>query len=124
MARTSQGLYQRMRLRPAQMRTVAERRFADADSLRKTKLNARANGAMYLGGFVIECFLKAKLLEKYKWLQSPPGDLAKRSQDERALHALCYQQHDLAGLLDRLPEVKRRLVPLRVCNHWRRSALP
>lgn len=91
------------------MRTVAERRFADADCLRKTGQNERANGAMYLGGFVIECLLKAKLLEKHKWLQGSPGDLSKRSKPERELYSLCYQKHDLDGLLAHLPHVTQVL---------------
>jgi len=36
------------------LRTVADRRFDDADALRQTGRNARANGAMYLGRFVEE----------------------------------------------------------------------
>jgi hypothetical protein len=33
--------------------------FGDAAALRDTKKNERANGAMYLAGFVVECLLKA-----------------------------------------------------------------
>jgi hypothetical protein len=47
-------IFTRMRLGPAALRTVAERRFDDAMSLKRTGQNARANGAMYLAGFVIE----------------------------------------------------------------------
>jgi len=78
-------IFDKLRLiRPTQLRTVADRRFGDADSLRRTGRNARANGAMYLGGFVIECPLKALLLEKFPWLQSatsPDG----RTKAERHL---------------------------------------
>ena len=125
MTKKDGGIFERQRLRPPQMRTVADRRFADAECLRKTGQNQRANGAMYLGGFVIECLLKAKLLEKHKWLQSAPGDLRKRSEDERALHALCYRQHDLDGLLVRLPNVTQMLARRgllktlqEICGSW------
>ena len=63
-------IFQKVRLRPTQLRTVANRRFGDAEALRETGQNARANGVMYLGGFVIECLLKAQLLERFRWLQS------------------------------------------------------
>jgi len=58
-------IFKRTRLRPPQLRSVADRRFDDAQALRATQLNARANGAIYLGGFVIECPFKAMLLEKF-----------------------------------------------------------
>ncbi len=63
---------------------------------------------MYLGGFVIECLLKAKLLEKFAWLQSarsPEG----RSKGDRHLWSLCYRSHDLDAILAKLPEVERRV---------------
>lgn len=101
-------IFQKVRLRPTQLRTVADRRFDDADALRQTGRNPRANGAMYLGGFVIECLLKAKLLERFAWLQnagSPEG----REKDERHLWSLCYRSHDLDEILARLPEIQARL---------------
>lgn len=63
---------------------------------------------MYLGGFVIELLLKAKLIEKHPWLQSAATS-AGRSQPERELWALCYRSHDLEELLVRLPEVRQQL---------------
>jgi len=81
---------------------VADRRFDDAQYLRRSKKNKYANGAMYLGGLVLDILLKAKLLEEHPWLQNPPGDLARRPASERRLHALCYREHDLIGILDRL----------------------
>jgi len=103
------NIFKKMRLTPGQLRTVAERRFDDAEILRRTGKNARANGAMYLAGFVIECLLKAKLLEKYQWLQiaGNPGALPKA---DRRLHDLCYRMHDLAAILDSLPDVKKHLM--------------
>jgi hypothetical protein len=101
-------IFKKVRLRPTQLRTVAERRFDDAETLRKSGQNARANGAMYLGGFVIECLLKAKLLERFPWLQSA-GTAAGRSKTDQHLWSLCYRSHDLDEILDKIPEVVDRL---------------
>jgi len=63
---------------------------------------------MYLGGFVIECLLKAKLLEHNKWLGNaaiPPD----RSHNELRLWSLCYRLHGLQEILDNLPSVYGRL---------------
>ena len=88
------NIFQKVRLHPTQLRTVADRRFADADVLRKTGKNTRANGSMYLGGFVIECLLKAMLLERYPWLQTA-GSPQVRGKDDQYLWSLCYRSHDL-----------------------------
>jgi hypothetical protein len=74
-------IFKKIRLTPTQLRTVAERRFADAEALRDTKANARANGTMYLAGFVVECLLKAKLLERYRWLQSASSPTGKTKSE-------------------------------------------
>lgn len=101
-------IFEKVRLRPTQLRTVAQRRLGDAEALRKTQQNARANGAIYLGGFVIECLLKAKLLERFTWLQSS-GSPDKRSKDDRYLWSLCYRSHELDEILARLPEITMKL---------------
>lgn len=98
-------IFKKVRLRPMQLRTVADRRFDDADALRQTGRNARANGSMYLAGFVIECLLKAKLLERFAWLQNA-GTPAGRSKDDQYLWSLCYRSHDLDEILSKLPEVQ------------------
>src|SRR4051794_15730346 len=115
------------RLKPSQLRTVAERRYADAECLLRARNNERLNGAMYLGGFVLECLLKARLLETYPWLQSRPPD--NRSY-ERTLWSLCYRSHDLDEIparlpgvtrdwLDRYPDGRERLLILqRLCSEW------
>jgi hypothetical protein len=125
------SIFDRVRLRPSQLRTVAERRYADAECLRKTGDNERANGAMYLGGFVIECLLKARLLDEHPWLQAPLGP--NPSPEEQRLWSLCYRSHDLDEMLTYLPglidELARRdrnegrrpsLVESlrRLCNQW------
>jgi hypothetical protein len=87
---------------------VADRRYADAVALRDTEVNERANGAMYLGGFVVECLLKAAMLEEHPWLQngSPPSG---RSKAEQRIWSLCYRAHDLDEILNHLPRLQRRL---------------
>ncbi|MBN1344080.1 MAG: hypothetical protein JXQ73_15450 [Phycisphaerae bacterium] len=102
------SIFAKIRLRPTQLRTVADRRFDDADALRRTRKNARANGAMYLGGFAVECLLKAKLLEKFAWLQST-GSSEGLSRDDRRLWSLCYRSHELDAILAKLPEVRDRV---------------
>jgi hypothetical protein len=102
------SIFQKERLRPSQLRTVADRRFGDADALRRTGRNARANGAMYLGGFVIECLLKAKLLEKRGWLQAARSSEG-LSKNDVHLWSLCYRSHDLDAILAKLPEIDERL---------------
>lgn len=102
------SIFRKRQLNPSQLRTVAERRFGDADALRQTGKNARANGAMYLGGFVVELLLKAKLLERFPWLQNASSNPNRSPRDQR-LWRLCYQSHHLDEILDLLPEVLAKL---------------
>ena len=89
-------------LKPSAMATVAERRFDDAQALCNTGENARANGAAYLAGFVIEILLKARLVAKY------PPIANKRPHDvtdaERGMWNLIWRRHDLEGMLEALKE--------------------
>jgi hypothetical protein len=101
------SIFDRVRLNSRQLRTVAERRYADAECLRKTGDNERANGAMYLAGFVLECLLKARLLEEHPWLQAPLGP--NPSPEEQRMWSLCYRSHDLEEILDHLPGLTREL---------------
>ncbi len=94
--------------RPTALRTVADWRYGDALCLKDTGERERANGAIYLGGFAIECLLKAALVEKYAWLQSKV-DPAKLDKDDHRTWSLCFRSHDLAEILDRLPELKNKL---------------
>ena len=105
------SIFDKAKLRPAQLRTIADRRFGDATYLRGSNHNERANGAMYLAGFTIECLLKAALLERFPWLQSA-GHPGTRSKDDQHLWSLCYRSHDLEELLDRLPNISNRLEDL------------
>ena len=121
------SIFDKAKLTQRQLRTVADRRFADAEALRKTNRNRHANGAMYLGGFVIECLLKAKLLEKYTWLRTvraPDG----RPRREQRLWSLVYRLHSLDEILGWLPEITQRLVAAgqgrlvqnlkNICSRW------
>jgi hypothetical protein len=103
------SIFDKVKLRPAQLRTVADRRFADALYLRNSNRNERANGVMYLAGFVIECLLKAQLVEKYTWLQSTRSS-ERLSTNDRHLWSLCYRSHDLDEILSHLPELARILI--------------
>jgi hypothetical protein len=85
-------------LRPSTMRTVAERRFGDAEALRKTQDNAPANGVAYLAGFVVELLLKAKLVEKFPAIARRRPHAVK--SDEREIWNLIWRQHDLGRMLE------------------------
>jgi hypothetical protein len=106
-------IFKRDRLSPGQLRTVAERRYDDAECLRKTGENARANGVFYLGGFVIKCLLKAMMLERYPSMQRLPSSEDLSPQDKR-IWSLIYRSHDLKGMLGHLPDV---LVKLERLDH-------
>ncbi len=94
-------------LKPATMRTVAERRYGDAEALRETKINARANGVAYLSGFVIEILLKAFLADKYSSIAAKPqGSL---SDGERKIWFLIWKSHDLEDMLDHVLELEAAL---------------
>ena len=93
--------------KPSAMKAVAERRFDDAEMLRKTNDNARANGAAYLVGFVIEILLKAKLIEKYSSIAKLPQHALK--DDQREIWSLIWRRHDLEGMLSQLAELEAYL---------------
>ena len=87
---------------------MAERRFGDAEHLRKSNENARANGVFYLGGLVIECLLKAALLEEHPELSTPANDDV-LSRSGRHVRDLIYRSHALDQMLDALPDLRERL---------------
>jgi hypothetical protein len=91
-------------LKPTAMRTVAERRFDDAQALAHTNENARANGTAYLAGFVIEILLKAQLVERFKQISSKrPHELL---DSEREVWSLIWRSHDLEAMLNRMPQLE------------------
>ena len=103
------SIFDRVRLTPQQMRTVADRRFEDARYLRQSRQNKHANAVYYFGGVSLECVLKAKLLEAYPELERRPGPGAHASPDHLYRFNLCYRWHDLEALVDALPSVHHRL---------------
>ena len=98
------NIFTKLHLTPGQLRAVAERRFDDAVCLLESGENARATGAMYVGGFVIECLLKALLLERHPNLIGSV-DPAKLSASDRRLFELLYS-HELDEMVLYLPEVE------------------
>jgi hypothetical protein len=94
-------------LKPSAMATVAERRFVDAETLRKTDENARANGVAYLVGFVVEILLKARLVQRFAAIAKKP--LSKVTDDEREVWSLIWRRHDLESMLDQMPELEAAL---------------
>jgi hypothetical protein len=122
-------IFGKRRLTPVQLRAVAEYRFDDAICLLESGDKSRANGAMYMAGFVIECLLKAILLERHPNLQGPL-DPARLSAFDREVYSLLFS-HELDAMLDFLPEVPKKLnalgqterrpiwLPFRtVCEQW------
>ncbi len=113
------AIFSKISLKPNQMRTVADRRFDDAEALRRTKQNKHANGAMYLGGFVLECLLKAKMLEKY-----PDVRANAKTKTDRKRRDLIYRYHDLDGLLGHLDGLKAAMTKQQydilrmLCGQW------
>jgi hypothetical protein len=93
-------IFTKQRLTAGQLRAVAERRFDDAQALCDTGQNARANGAQYLAGIVIEILLKGQLLKLYP---HAAGQASSKVADDRIIWALIWRSHDLADILDRLP---------------------
>lgn len=97
-------IFARRRLTVGQLRTVADRRFGDAEALVATGDNARANGAQYLAGIVIEIRLKAELLRLF------PGIARKRSHEvasgEREIWSLIWRSHDLLEMLNRTANLR------------------
>jgi len=71
--------------------------------------NARANGVFYLAGFVIECLLKARLLEQYPSVAKLAAPEALSASD-RVVWMLINRSHDLDEMLGYMPDLERKLV--------------
>ena len=100
-------IFARTRLTPTQARTVADRRLDDAECLRKTGDNARANGVFYLGGLVVDCLLKAALLERHPEVESPL-EVEHLSAGGRHVRNLIFRSHALDEMLQYLPDLVER----------------
>jgi hypothetical protein len=103
----SRDIFAKQRLTIGQLRAVADRRFGDAVALVETGDNARANGAQYLAGIVIEILLKGQLLKRYPSAASKMVD--DLSPDESEVWKLIWRSHDLGDILDRLPLLRASL---------------
>jgi hypothetical protein len=103
--------HKQLQLRPSAMATVADRRFDDAVALCDTNQNARANGAAYLIGFVIEILLKARLVEKYNIVaRKRSHELNSLTEKEREIWSLIWRRHDLDGMLSNLDDLEAALI--------------
>lgn len=107
MVNRMRDIFHKQRLTPSQLRAVADRRLDDAVYLRQSNRTARANGAIYMGGFAIECLLKALLLERHPNL-GRPTDRARLSISDAEVHELLYS-HELDAMLLFLPEIEKKL---------------
>lgn len=96
--------------KPTQPAAVAERRFGDAEALCKTGENARANGAMYLAGLVIDILLKAQLMRQYPEVaRKRPHEV---TEGERRIWSLIWRSHDLAEMLEQHPSLAAAVAKL------------
>src|SRR5437762_14338031 len=91
-----------------QLVSVAQRRFEDAEALCDTEKNARANGAQYLCGFVVEILLKAQLILGNAAIATKRSHEG-MSADERETWSLIYRSHGLSEMLTRLPNLKKKV---------------
>jgi hypothetical protein len=105
--RPRRSIFDKLRLSPGQLRAAAERRDGDAWCLCNSGSNDRANGAIYLGGFVIECYLKELLLERHSNLEGKV-DPARLSVPDREVFDALWG-HDLDVLLTFLPDVVTKM---------------
>lgn len=123
------GIFAKRRLTPGQLRAVAERRYGDAQCLLDSGKQERANGAIYMAGFVLECLLKALLLERHPGLANPV-DATTLSATDREVLTLLFS-HDLEAMYLLLPEVQRKLLGIKtesgrsawiefaaICEEW------
>jgi hypothetical protein len=94
-------IFAKQRLTVGQLRAVAERRFGDAVALVETDDNARANGAQYLAGIVIEILLKGQLLRLNPQLASLAAEQV--GAGDRKVWGLIWRSHSLIEMLDELP---------------------
>jgi hypothetical protein len=106
----------KIRLTPGQLRAVAELRFGDAQCLVNSAESQRANGAIYIAGFVIECLLKALLLDRYPNLRSPV-DPVKLSPRDREIFDLLYS-HELDVMIGFLPDIKPKFMAVSVWKEF------
>ncbi len=103
----SPKIFAKTRLRAGQWRAVAERRYGDARCLLDSGDAERANGAIYMAGFVVECLLKALRVERHPNLLKPLDSATLSTSDREVFEAL--YRHELDDMLGFLPELERKL---------------
>jgi hypothetical protein len=104
-------------LAPSAMATVADRRFADAEALVATGSNARANGAIYMSGIVLDILLKAQLVRRYPGVAGArPHDLGRLAPEDREVWHLVWRSHEIEQMFDRLPHLEAALTARGVRN--------
>jgi hypothetical protein len=103
----SSSVFQKNRPNAAQLRQAGGWRLGDARALVASGDRARANGAIDMAGFAVECWLKARLLGKFPALNRVPlpDRLGDRERDAERL----LWQHDVPALLDTVPDVQRSI---------------
>jgi hypothetical protein len=92
------AIFAKIRFTPGQFRAVAARRFGDAKCLVDSGNVERANGAICLAGFAIECLLKSTLLIRSPNLQRAV-DPAKLSSSDKKGFAMLHG-HDLDAMVE------------------------
>jgi hypothetical protein len=97
-------IFAKRRLTIGRLRAVADRRYGDAVALVETGDNARANGAQYLAGIVIEILLKGQLLHLHPELSM--SDSAALTPSKRLVWNLIWRSHDLDEMLQQLPKLR------------------
>src|SRR5277367_1494291 len=98
------NIFLKQRLTIGQLRAVTDRRYGDAVTLVETGDNARANGAQYLAGIVIEILLKGQLLRLHPRLAT--FDAGEVDADKRHVWSLIWRSHSLTDMLDQLPQIR------------------
>lgn len=95
---------------------AAKHRLDDARALFKQK---RWRGAMYLGGYAIECLLKAKLMKMYRCRHLTDLEDVLQARGVLAAHATIFthQLEILMGLTQRLANLRQH------ADDWRRFNL-
>ncbi len=117
----TKDIFTKLRLKPDQMRAVAEKRFGDSKCLLKSNDKDRANGAIYMAGLVIECLLKALLLDRHPNLRVGI-DPARLSSSDQEVFYLIYQRHELDDMCGFIPELEKKLNGLKTrsgLSAWR-----
>ena len=92
------------------LKKLVQIRLDDAKALLNTRFTARLNGAIYLGGYAVECAIKARICNER-------GEAFLRNDDKT---------HDLAVLFDRLKEndnalqedINRKIKLKQIANEW------